>query len=71
MIRRNVLYMISLARKASKLAAVLQVLEPGRAHSLVSAASLAAAAAAAAGRHSPLHHPASQAMQVVSHHRTL
>jgi hypothetical protein len=59
--------MTSLAKQALKAAVLLlQVRVPVPTHFLGSAASLAAG-----GHPLPLHHPACQAVKVVSHHQTL
>jgi len=60
--------MTNSAKKASKLAVLLQAQALDPAHSLGSAASLAVAVE---GQPSPLHHLASLAAEVVSHHQTL
>ena len=58
--------MTNLAKKASKVAVLLQAQALDPAHSLVSAAP-----PAVEGQPSPLHHLASLAAVVVSHHLTL
>ena len=66
MTNRNALYMINSAKKASKVAALLQEQGLAPAHPLTLAASLASE-----GRHLHLHHPACQAGEVALHLRTL